>query len=212
MKWLKHPVSGQHFYLKAAVFLTGLASGLDSSLRQLVIQLLLILAVLVLEPQLYLALLAAIKKLLPFFAGYWVFATLFAQEFLTTVFFNVQILYLIAVTVYVLGNVKMEQIAYQSRFIRKWKPVNSLFYYLFATVFFTRSFFTAYKELKLSKESNLSIAQLFSVLANVSALSPEISDRVTNLLSFERAEKTVNRRANYLGIFILALLVIVHSL
>ncbi len=66
MKWLQHPISGQHFYLKAAVFLTGLAIGLDSSLRQLVIQLLLILAVLVLEPQLYLALLAAIKKLLPF--------------------------------------------------------------------------------------------------------------------------------------------------
>jgi len=79
-------------------------------------------------------------------------------------------------------------------------------------VFFTRSFFTAYKELKLSEESNLSLAQLSGVLTNVSALSPEISDTVTKLLNFESTEKTVNRRANYLGIFILTLLVIVHSL
>ncbi len=112
-------LSGQHFYLKSAVFLTGLAIGLDSSLRQLLIQLVLILTILIFEPKLYLSLLNALKKLLPFFAGYWVFATLFGQEFLTTVFFSVQILYLIAVTVYVLGNVKMEQIASQSRWYKK---------------------------------------------------------------------------------------------
>ncbi|CAO80410.1 hypothetical protein [Candidatus Cloacimonas acidaminovorans] len=212
MKWLNHPLSGQHFYLKSAVFLTGLAIGLDSSLRQLLIQLVLILAILIFEPKLYLSLLNALKKLLPFFAGYWVFATLFGQEFLTTVFFSVQILYLIAVTVYVLGNVKMEQIASQSRWLRKWKPVNSLFYYLFATVFFTRSFFAEYKKMKLVKENNFSLAQLSDVLANVSALSPQISNSVTNLLTFEGEEKNSNPQANYLGIFFLALLVIVHGL
>ena len=79
MKWLNHPLSGQHFYLKSAVFLTGLAIGLDSSLRQLLIQLVLILTILIFEPKLYLSLLNALKKLLPFFAGYWVFATLFGQ-------------------------------------------------------------------------------------------------------------------------------------
>ncbi len=83
MKWLNHPLSGQHFYLKSAVFLTGLAIGLDSSLRQLLIQLVLILTILIFEPKLYLSLLNALKKLLPFFAGYWVFATLFGQEFLS---------------------------------------------------------------------------------------------------------------------------------
>jgi hypothetical protein len=212
MKLLYHPVSGQHFYLKSAVFLTGLVIGLDSSLRQLLIQLVLILIILVFEPKLYLSLLNALKKLLPFFAGYWVFATLFGQEFLTTVFFSVQILYLIAVTVYVLGNVKLEQISNQSRGIRKWKPVNSFFYYLFTTVFFTRLFFTEYKNIKLTKKNNLSLAQLFAVLENVYSMSPQISNSVTNLLNFEEDNVTSNRKANYLGVFFLALLIIVHGI
>ncbi|NLM91093.1 MAG: hypothetical protein GX179_07930, partial [Candidatus Cloacimonetes bacterium] len=82
----------------------------------------------------------------------------------------------------------------------------------FATVFFTRSFFAEYKKMKLGKENNFSLAQLLDVLANVSALSPQISNSVTNLLTFEGEEKNSNPQANYLGIFFLALLVIVHGL
>lgn len=212
MKWLAHSISDQHFYLKTAVFITGLAIGLDSSLRQLVIQLLLLLVILAIEPSLYLLFLRALKKLLPFFAAYWIFATLFAQDFLTTVFFSVQILYLIAVTVYVLGKVHLAKIAAESYGLRRWKLVNSLFYYLIATVYFIRAFFAEYKSLKLTKGSNLFLAQISEILNRVSLLSPQIHESVTELLNSKATENTVNLSANYMGILLLALMVIVHSL
>lgn len=212
MKRISYPISGQHLYLKLAVFLTGLAIGVDSSLRQLLIQLILILVILGFEPSLYRLFLNSLKRLLPFFAGYWVFATLFAQDFLTTVFFSIQILYLIAVTVYVLGNVKLKDIAIESKRLRRWKTVNYLFYYLFATIYFIEAFFAEYRNLKQVKGGNLVLAQIRDVLKNVSSLSPEINTSVTDLLSFEREKEIHNYRANYLGIFFLALLVIVHSL
>ena len=211
MKRISYPISGQHLYLKLAVFLTGLAIGLDSSLRQLLIQLILILVILGFEPSLYLLFLNSLKKLLPFFAGYWVFATLFAQDFLTTVLFSVQILYLIAVTVYVLGNVKLKDIAIESKSLRKWKLANSVFYYLFATMFFIKAFFAEYKNLKQVKGGNLFLAQIADVLKRVSSLSPQINKTVTDLLSFECEKDILNPYVNYLGIFFLAILVIVHG-
>jgi hypothetical protein len=81
MKFISYPISGQHLYLKLAVFLTGLAIGVDSSLRQLLIQLILILVILGFEPSLYRLFLNSLKRLLPFFAGYW-----FLQLFLLKIF------------------------------------------------------------------------------------------------------------------------------
>ncbi len=160
MKWLNHPLSGQHFYLKSAVFLTGLAIGLDSSLRQLLIQLVLILTILIFEPKLYLSLLNALKKLLPFFAGYWVFATLFGQEFLTTVFFSVQILYLIAVTVYVgkcENGTDSKKTDGTENGLGKFIVLLSLRYSILYQVFLCR----IQRRVKLGKENNFSTSSTF---------------------------------------------------
>jgi len=43
-------------------------------------------------------------------------------------------------------------------------------------------------------------------------MSPQISNSVTNLLNFEEDNVTSNRKANYLGVFFLALLIIVHGI
>ena len=83
---------------------------------------------------------------------------------------------------------------------------------MFATISFIEAFFAEYRNLKQVKGGNLVLAQIRDVLKNVSSLSPEINTSVTDLLSFEREKEIHNYRANYLGIFFLALLVIVHSL
>ncbi len=211
MKLPKAIISGQNFYLKLAIFLTGLMTGLESSLRQLVSQLALILLLLLFEPILYLSLGLALKRILPFLAGYWVFAILFSQPFPASVFFSLQILYFLLISVYVFGNVQMQTMAADSATFRRFKPANAAFFFSLATYHYLKSFYRNYKAIKSEQDKPI-LPLVSEVMQQVASETESIRSRVNSVLSVQTGETEHRSAANLTGWLALTCLVLIHSI
>jgi len=212
MKWLKEPISGQNLYLKLAIFLTGLVTGLESSLRQLVSQFALFLIFLLFEPVLYRSLLKALRRVLPFLAGYWVFVTIFSQDFPDSVFFSLQILYLLLISVYVFGGLKLGLVAMDSAGLRRIGFFNSVFFYLIATYLYLKSFFRNYATLNSERASQPLAELMTQVLNSVAGETETIRTQVHTGLSQTLSTDDKRSTAHFCGVLFLSLLVLLHSL
>lgn len=212
MKWIQNIISGQNFYLKLAIFATGVVTGIEASLRQLLAQVLLLLVFFAFEPVLYRLILSSLRRVLPFFAAYWLFATLLQQDFPITVQFSIQLIYLLLITVAVMGRVSMLRVAAESYNIRKLGWVNSAFYYLFATWLFVQSFFRQYQIRQREVSSEPVVSLLEAVIKSVSAETEAIRTQLREILASDDHEVHLFIPANVCGILFLALLIIVNGL
>jgi len=212
MKWPADIISGQNLFLKLAIFITGLVSGLESSLRQLLSQLILFLLFLFLEPSLFTSLYKAVRRILPFLAGYWVFAQIFGQAFPDSVFFSLQIVYLLLISVYVMGRLKPELVAGDSVSLRRLGFIQATFFFAMATSLYLKSFFSSYARVQ-KENSNASLLSLVSqVLQDVSAETERIRERVNDVLSAGPCSSADRHLANICGVVFLTFLVLLHSL
>jgi hypothetical protein len=212
MKWIKTAISGQNLYLKLAIFIIGVATGLDSSLRQLLSQIALFLVFLLLEPRLYCHMLSALRRILPFFAGYWLFATLFSQSYPVSIRFSIQIIYLVLVTVAVFGGVRMCSLAWDSRWIRRFAWVNAMFYYVFATWLYVRSFFHHYRLRQAtygSEPVSILIKEVFNAVVEE---TERIRARLQEIMAYQKEESHLPGLPNVIGVLFLASLVVVNGL
>lgn len=212
MKWPQSIISGTNLYLKLAIFVTGLVTGLDSSARQLLAQIVLSIAYLLMEPGLLRLLVKALRRILPFLTGYWLFATIFSQSFPASVFFSLQVLYLLIITVVMFGNVHLSQIASDSLTLRKFRPLGYLFYYLAATSLYMKAFLSHYRQQQSLGANQLILSVVSSVLHNVSQGTPLIREQVRLLTDQQPHTPEIRPLANLCGIVFLAVLVIAHSL
>lgn len=211
MKFLTTPISGQHLYLKAVILITGLVSGLDSSISQLPKEGALLILFMLLEPALYRSLFKALRTIVPFLAAYWVFSTLFGQLFPKSIFFTVQVLYLVLVSVYVFSRPDFSAWAYDCRRLRKLKGINTLFVFSLSTLLFVRRFFAGFSAIRSQGGAKLPLAEVGNVFQSVAAESGKIGDEVQRILENQPQERPHRFLANALGIVFLALLVIVHG-
>lgn len=211
MKFLTTPISGQHLYLKAVILITGLVSALDSSIVQLPKESALFLLFMLTEPALYRNLFKAFKTIVPFLAAYWVFSTLFGQLFPRSMFFTVQVLYLLLVSVYVFARPDFSVWAYDCRRLRRLKWINTLFVFSLSTLLFVRRFFAGFRMISAKGGAKLPVAEIGSVFQSVAADSGKIEAQVQSILESEPLERPHGFFVNALGILFLALLVIVHG-
>ncbi|MDY0151726.1 MAG: hypothetical protein RBS43_05590 [Candidatus Cloacimonas sp.] len=212
MKWMRTAISAQNLFLKLAIFITGIATAFDSSLRQLLAQCVLFLVYFLLQISLYKSVANAFRKILPFFAGYWLFSTLFGQLFPDTVRFSVQLIYLILVSVAVFAETPMSSLAFDSKGIRRYRYVAALFYYSFATQLYLQSFVAHYHALKPELQKDSYMEGLGHVFHSVSQDTERIGLQVRSILSSDGQRVVSAGMANELGIIFLALLVLVHGL
>lgn len=212
MKWQQNIISGQNIYLKFAIFATGVVTGIEASLRQLIAQVFLLLLFFILEPPLYSLTFSALRRVLPFFAAYWVFATLFQQNFPNTVQFSIQLIYLLIITVAVLGRVSMNHVAAESYRLRKIAWVNSVFYYLFATWLYVQSFFRHYQLRQHNYASEPIVSLLEGVINAVSGETGIIRVQLREILASDSQEVHLFVPANVCGVLFLVLLIIVNGL
>lgn len=212
MKWIRTAISGQNLYLKLAIFITGVVTGLDSSLRQLLAQSVLFLFYFILQVSLYKPLLKAFRKTLPFFSGYWLFATIFGQLFPETVRFSVQLIYLILVSVAVFADTPMSSLAYDSKGIRRYRYVSALFYYSFATQLYLQSFVAHFQASKPELQKDSGLSGLSHVFHSVNNDTERIGQQVRSILSSDNKPIVSRGMANELGIVFLTMLVLVHGL
>ncbi|MDD4310823.1 MAG: hypothetical protein PHO32_10610 [Candidatus Cloacimonetes bacterium] len=211
MKWITAAISSQNLYLKLCILCTGIVMGMDSSLKQLLMQIALILLYLLCEISLFKYLFQAFRRILPFLSGYWLFATLFSQSFPSSVLFSVQIVYLLLVMVAVFGKTEMSTLALDSKWIRKSRHINVVFYYCFATMQFLDSFSLRYKEIKLIGDKEVVMNHVSEVIKAVLHDKASIHEKVTDILSQQSKEGRANSAANFTGLLFLAVLVLLHG-
>jgi hypothetical protein len=212
MKWIPEAISGQHLYLKLALFITGIGTGLSSSIRIISVKIVLFLLYLLMEPTLYCYLFHAFKRLVPFFIGYWMFSIILSSDFLISVRFSLQLLYFLVLMVSVFGAVSMQRAISDSSQIRQWKWVDSLFAFCLATMLYIKSFSANFVITRDAEGKQAFLEQIESVLVAVNGDTENIKLRLDSLMNAPSIKAHWISQANVTGLFFLALLVIVNGL
>lgn len=190
-----------------------LISAIDASVRQLVWLSAAFLIFMLLDHTLYAKLLRGLRLSLPFFAAYWLFATLFGMEFPATVVFTLRLLLLICVTVFCLGNLSLARVIADTRQFRKFRFGDRLIRYLLATNLYIRGYGRYFSHHKPRAGSNIGevLDGVLGAGAHVLKSTSVVEAQLDYALKLP-APATDNTRANLIGISLLALLVLITSL
>ena len=204
-------LQNQHLALKTAIFVIGIFSAFEANLRQLALQSILTLIFMFFEPRIFKKLIFALRRLLFFFAAYWLFATLFGLDFMGTLIFSGKILFLLLLMVYLMAAVNKELILWQLRYFLRCKYFRSLIFYTLAVYYFMKAYFVAYSRMQSGSEISGILQKALQAGAEVQAQSEEIRHQVSAELSDVKKAQKDSAAANLWGFVFLLLLVILHA-
>jgi len=156
MRTRQNILAEQSIWLKLIILVIAFSLGFDASFRQLIWVSGIFLLYFLIDPEIYIKLWFALRKILPFLTGYWVFATLFGVLFPDMLLFSLQIIYFLLITVYTLGTVDIEHFIQDTRRIQRYKLVEKLIYLILATSLFIRNYFTLLGERKPNRGDSIS--------------------------------------------------------
>jgi hypothetical protein len=202
----------QHLAMKLGIFIIGIATGFEASARQLALQCTLFLVFMLFEPQLYAKLLFALRKFLFFLTAYWLFATIFAMDFMASLLFSARILYLLLVMVYTWGSVDKKQLIYQSRICLRFALGRIALSYIISTFYFMREYLNAYRAIPRGESIQSILNRAIDAGQMVHAQSPNIALKVEADLNVQSLEHPTTALANVQAAGFLFLLVMVHNL
>lgn len=205
-------IRDQHLYLKSAIFLFGIIGTFEISLRQLAFQSLLFILFLAAEARLYLVAISAFRKLLPFFAAYWLLATLFKVDFIASILFCTKIIHLVLITVAAWGSADKNALLAQSKLCRKSRLGKRLISFILATYFFLQEYLSSFKELPKSQKPAEILERAIAAGKSVHDESHMIAQRVQELLTRDVFATSYLSAANLAGVLFLCLLGLAHSL
>jgi hypothetical protein len=206
-------LSRQNLYLRLLILFLALVGTVDASLRQVLVQILLYLAFFLLNPSLYLMLLKALRRILLFFAGYWLFATVFGIPFPQMLLFSAKITLFVIVTVYAFGNLSWERLLHDTKRLRSWTWGERLVSFFMATTLFFRSY-----SRQLSKDHFKAGNSIGSFLDRMIAAGQEVYGK-TELVRSQMDEALrkdtalpAETGANLFALLVLALMAVTNSL
>lgn len=193
--------------------LVALVSALDCSVRQAVVLIALFLMFMLLDHSLYAKLWRGIRISLPFFAGYWLFATLFKTEFPAMVAFTLRLLLLITVTVFCLGKLTLPQVLRDTSWLRRHRLGERLVRYMLATNLYIRAYAKYFAQHKPRIRSSIGeiIDNMLGAGAHVLGNSPVIEAQLGYALKLAPSSRKESG-SNLIDLCLLALLVLVSSL
>ncbi|MDZ4120961.1 MAG: hypothetical protein U1C33_00975 [Candidatus Cloacimonadaceae bacterium] len=130
----------QNHWLKLLIFFLTLLGGMFALPRHLIYQTLLFALYFVLQSQLFGNILFAMRKLLPFFAAYWLFATILGVELIEMSEFSIRIVYMAFGTVYFFATLNISSLLAETFAIRQTRLGHKAFRFLIATMLFIRGY------------------------------------------------------------------------
>jgi hypothetical protein len=205
-------IRSQHVYLKLAIFVIGISSGFEVSQRQLAAQALLLCVYMFADTGLYGSFLFALRKLLTWFAAYWVFALIFGIEFPVSLMFTLKIIYLALITVAVWASVDRTRLWADLYPLVKYRPLRAFLSYSLATYLFLKEYLALYKSKTLPAEISGILDRAVSAGKEMHENSYRIEDKVEDLLRKTPVQQPLCHAANLYGLLFLCLLGIVNSL
>ncbi|PKN80274.1 MAG: hypothetical protein CVU48_02720 [Candidatus Cloacimonetes bacterium HGW-Cloacimonetes-1] len=209
-----HGFFAQNCWLKALVFALAIAGGCFASIRHLTYQTITFLVYFLYDTRIYGRLGFAMRKLLPFFAGYWLFATLWKIEFMDMLSFSLRLIFLVLISVYIFGTFEIEQLMQDSIGLRRIRVVQRIFYYALAIWLFIQSYFQIYaaSDLSESKSMHNVMNKVLHALGTNYENSPRIDAEVSAILESSYEARQTITYPNLIAVVFLAILSIIYAL
>lgn len=202
----------QHVYLKLGIFTLGVLTGIDVSIRQLILQSSLFLVFMLAEIQVFKNLLFGLRKLLPFITAYWVFALLFSVPFMQSVLFTGQLLYFVIVMVAVWARVDKSLLISHIHWCTKFRAGKAMISFVLSTYMFFQLYISKYQQQPKAENVQSIINQAIATGREVHAAAPDVAQRIEALLSDTDTSYPLYGRQNILGMLFLTCLGLVHNL
>lgn len=214
MRLRKNIFLGQNVWLKLIILVIAFSLGFDASFRQLLTSSGIFLLYFLLDRTVFPKLLFALRKILLFLTGYWLFATLFGLSFPEMLLFSLQIVYFLIITVYCLGTIDLGHFIHDTRRIRKYRPVERLVYLILATTLFIRNYFTLLGDKKPGKGDSITeVLGSFALLIKENyAHAVTVEEEIQKSFAEDHAGRKFLSMDNFTGIVFLAILVIAGAL
>lgn len=208
----KSILAEQHLYLRFVIMIVAISGNLEATMRQIGMQIVLLLVFSLLDISAFSKLLRAVRKILPFLAAYWLFATLTGTPYPEMLLFSLKLFYFLQITVYILSHLDTAKVLADTAGIRRYHWGNSLVYYLLATMLFLKSNTGLFSRVKMRGSSNAG-SMLDAIVAGAKANYARASE-IDATINQEMAETRSSgfSGADVLGICLLALMVIVNAI
>lgn len=208
------PLLRQHLFLRLIIILIGVVGSLDAKLFSLFYQCALLLVFYLLDIRLFMLLLSALRRSLPLFAGYWLFATLFAIPFPLRVVFSAKLIYLIILGVYALGNLSLSAFVCDTAFLRRFRWGERAVWFVLATIFFVRAYAKVFAGKSIKAQSNLGslIDAVIDGAKESYAQSEEIESRINRSFDSAADDAHTGISANLIELCLITMMVLLHSI
>ncbi|MEF3694538.1 MAG: hypothetical protein V3576_04235 [Candidatus Cloacimonadota bacterium] len=207
-------LSEQNLWLKLLIFAVACVLGFDAKIRQLLLLIVLFLVYYLFEPSVYGKLVLALRRVLPFFTAYWLFATLFNTAFPEMLHFSLQIIYFLVISIYCLGTIDTRHFMLDTRKMQRYRWFNQITYVVLATALFIRSYFELLQQHKLNRSASLS--SVFGYFAEVIkqnyASAKQVESEVESSINSELIHREFFVGQNLLAFGFLTALVLVGSI
>lgn len=205
-------IKTQHLAMKLAIFIIGLATGVEASFRQIALQGSLFLVFMLLEPTLYLKLFFGLRKLVFFLCTYWIFATLFSVDFISSLLFSARLIYLLLVMVLAFASANKDMMIGQCSFFLRFRLARALLSYILSTGYFLREYIQAYQSIPKDDSFGKLIERVIAAGAKVHGESTSIQSKVDEDMRSSALRQRSIARANLLAAVFLFALVMVNSI
>lgn len=204
----------QSTWLKLIVLIVSFTLGLDASFRQLLWLLGLFLLFFLLDLSVFKKLLVALRRILPFLAGYWVFATLFSVGFPAMLLFSLQILYFLVITVYCVGTIDLMHFIRDTRSLQRYQLARRLMHLILATSLFIQKYFLLLGERQISGSENLQgvLSSFAGIVQETYSHALEVEHKIKSSLEIKEVKRDFMSLANLLAFIFLAAVVLVGSI
>lgn len=212
MRRVKSILADQHIYLRFVIMIVAIGGIMEATIKQILMQMILMLVFSLLDLSVYAKLLRASRKILPFLAAYWLFATLTGTLFPDMVLFSLKLMCLLQITVYILSHLDTAKVLADTTGLRRFRWGNALIYYFLATMLFLKSNKGLFSRVKLKGNTNAGYI-----------LDAIVTGAKENYAKASTIDATINRAmadaqpggftaADVLGICLLALMVLINSI
>lgn len=206
-------IKHQHLYVKLGIFVIGLAAGFEVSLRQLTAQSFLFLIFMALDHTLYFKLFFALKKMISFMAAYWIFATIFAVDYMVTLRFSLQLCYFILIMVFVLGEMDAKALVSQCLLCKYSPKASKMLSFIMASYLFMQEYIKAFSIVKGDNGNLRDILQgAIQTGKDEHAKQSEIAARINCCITAGVSISPQAKWANLIGLLFLSCLGLVYSL
>ncbi len=168
----------QNYWLKLFILLLGSVMCVAAPVKALVLMTGLNLLYLIVSPSIFISIWIGIKKFIPFFAGYSLFAMLMGMEYIGILYFQLRILNLILLMVYFAAGLNLKRLMEDMQHLKSSGWFSTALFFILAISVFIKEFRAYYLKHKTKPDNMLSDNRVAPPAKGVAGLLPGFVDAI----------------------------------